>query len=390
MKTPHIGFLGLLVAMLAATATTVLGQETPAWRAHFAAGEEARRGGEAGVYAREMAAAAEAMPEGHLNRPFVQYHAARAAALVGDADAAVDWLATAWDEDIEALMISFATHDPAFEDVADTPAFEEVIGRASSMRLSVRTLADGVALVQGAGSNVLAVTTDDGILLVDTGYGPALPALRDAIGTSTGDAVRHVIVTHPHEDHMGATPELGGEAVVHAHPGTTAAMREPYVFIEGVTLPPKPAEALPDEEIAGDTTLVIGGVEIRVKPTVAHTTGDLSVYFPGARVAHLGDTWLAANPMMFPGRQDPSGFLDDLEAFLDSMHPETVVVGGHEEPADLAAVRSQIETSRAAMDFVRDALDAGSTLEEAAEAGADRFPPQWIAFFWGVLAEGED
>ena len=188
---------------------------------------------------------------------------------------------------------------------------------------------------------------------------------------------------------MGATPELGGDAVVHAHPGTTAAMREAYVFIEGVTLPPKPAEALPDVEIAGDTTLVIGGVEVRLTPTVAHTAGDLSVYLPRARVAHLGDTYLAANPMMYPGQQDPAGFLDDLEAFLDSMHPETVVVGGHEEPADLAAVRAQIETSRAAMDFVRDAMEAGSTLDEAAEAGAERFAPQWIAFFWGVLGEGE-
>lgn len=389
MKTPHIAFSGLLVAALASTPPTIAGQEAPAWRTHFAAGEEARQAGETEVYAREMAAAAEAMPEGLLNRPWVQYHAARGAALVGDGAGAVRWLDTAWEEDIESLMISFAVHDPAFEDLADTPAFDEVMGRASSMRLSVRSLAGGVDLVQGAGSNVLAVTTTVGALLVDTGYGPALPALRDAVRAATDDAVRHVIVTHPHEDHMGATPGLGGDAVVHAHPGTTAAMREDYVFIEGVTLPPKPAQALPDVEIAADTTLVIGGVEVRITPTVAHTAGDLSVYLPGARVAHLGDTYLSANPMMYPGRDDPAGFLDGLEALLDTMHPETIVVGGHEEPADLAAVRAQIETSRAAMELVRDAMEGGSTLDETAEAGADRFPPQWIAFFWGVLGEGE-
>lgn len=337
------------------------------------------------VYAAEMAAAARAMAPDHLNRPFVQYHAGRAAALVGRREEAVAWLRRAWDERIESLMISFAPYDPAFEPMLDDPAFRAVMALPAEMELDVRRLADGLSLIEGAGANGLVQVGADGVLLVDTGYGPALPALRAALSSVGANRVDRLVVTHPHEDHMGAAAELGAEAEIVAHPGTAEAMRAPYVFIEGVEMPPKPASAMPDVEIARDTTLHFNGEDVRIVPTVAHTAGDLSVYFTRSRVAHLGDTWLAANPMMYPGDEDPEAFLDELEAFLDSMHPETVIVGGHEQPADLAAVRAQIDETRACMALVREALAEGLSLEEAAEHGADRFPPQWIAFFYRLF-----
>jgi hypothetical protein len=68
------------------------------------------------------------------------------------------------------------------------------------------------------------------------------------------------------------------------------------------------------------------------------------------------------------------------------MDPATVVVGGHEGTADLAAVRVQIEASRACMAFAERSFREGLTLEQTAEAGSDRFPVPWIAFFYGYFA----
>lgn len=404
MKTRHIA-LAMAVALTLAAFTEPVSGQSDSWRERFAAGEEARQEGDVEAYAREMAAAARAMPAGLLNRPFVQYHAARAASLSGRPDDAIEWLTTAWDEDIEALMISFAAHDPAFDDMKATAAFGELMGRAATMELDVRPLPDDpdalrgidaagrgadsvrrtVHLIEGSGANVVAVTDGTGALLIDTGYGPAVPALRRALRGVGVSEVRQVVVTHAHEDHMGGTPELGAEARILAHPGTGSAMTDPFVFMEGVTIPPKPASALPDVEVVSDTTFVFGRQRVRIVPTVAHTEGDLSAYLPDARVAHLGDTYLGGNPMMYPGTEDPDAFLDDLDALLDSMHPETVVIGGHDEPAGLDAVRKQIETSRAAMAFVRAGIEDGRSGEEVAEAGADRFPSQWLGFFYRLF-----
>lgn len=356
------------------------------WRVRFAAGEEAREAGDHAAYAREMAAAARALPEGQLNRPFLQYHAARAAALDGRPADAIGWLRMAWDEDIESLMISFAPYDPAFSDMLDSSDFRAVMALASDMTLSVRHLGGRVHLLQGAGANVLAHVSD-GVFLVDTGYAPALPAVRRALEGLGARSVDMLLITHPHEDHMGAAADLGATTTLIAHPGTSAQMKEPYVFMPDVTMPPKPERAFPDIEVTRDTVFEVGGEAVRVVPTVAHTTGDLSVYFTESHVVHFGDTYLAGNPMMFPGSEDPDGFLDRLEAFIDAMDPATIVVGGHEEPTDLDAVRRQIEVSRSAMAFVRASIADGLDLEATARAGADRFPPQWLAYFYGVFTQ---
>lgn len=375
-----------VVALVAGLAPSVVsGQGADDWRTLFAAGEQAQLASDVVAYATEMSAAARAMPEGHLNRPFVQYHAARAAAMAGRAGDATRWLRQAWDEGIESLMISFAPYDPAFEDLRETADFRGVMALAADMVLTSRHLGGSVYLIEGAGANVVAQIGRDGVLLVDTGYGPALPALRSALAGIGGRGVDMLVVTHAHEDHMGATPELGAEATVLAHPQTTAQMREPYVFMEGVALPSKPEAALPDREVARDTTFRFNGETVRVAPTEAHTAGDLSVYFGASHIAHLGDTYLPGNPMMYAGREDPDGFLDRLEAFVDTLHPETLIVGGHGEPAAIPALREQIAQSRACMTLVREAIGEGLAIEATAERGADRFPPQWVAYFYQLL-----
>ena len=364
-------------------------QDVDSWHIPFASGEEARRLGDITGYALKMSAAAELIPQSHPSRPLVQYHAARAAALDGRQSDAVNWLRAVWDEGLQSLMISFAQEDHAFANITGAEPFRSLIGLVGEMELTTRWLGGDVHLINGVGSNVLVKVSTGGVLMVDTGYGPALPALRCAINELGGGPIRAIIITHPHEDHMGSAADLGGEADLYAHIGTADAMMEPYFFMEGLSIPPKPASAIPDMPIDEAVSIEFGGETIRILPTVAHSSGDISVYFTESRVAHLGDTFLPSNPMMYPGTVDPDAFLERLEKFLDGMHPETVVVPGHEGVTGLKAVREQIRVTREAIAFVSDAISSGMSIEETARAGQDRFPFQWTTFFYQVLMQLE-
>jgi len=358
------------------------------WRAAFAAGEEARKAGDHAAYARHMAEAVAGLPAGHLNRPFAQYHAARAHAMAGDGAAAARFLGMAWDEGIESLMISFADHDPSFDALRDDPAFREVMGRSASLRLAVTPLGGAVHLLHGAGSQVVASVGPDGVLLVDTGYGAALPALRAALAGLGAERVDALVVTHPHEDHWGALEALSGEATVRAHPATVAALPEPYTFMEGVVLPARPDAVRGAVVPVESASLPFNGEDVRFVAMPAHTAGDLAVVFPRSKVVHLGDVYLGGNPMMFPGAEDPDGFLDRMDAFLDALPAGTVVVGGHDAPVGVEAVRRQVAESRACMAFVRDALERGLSRDETVRFAEGRFAAPWVRFFYGALGGG--
>jgi len=375
---------GLLAALVAPCG---LGAQAADWRTPFAAGEAARREGDAAAYARFMAEAIDAMPAGLLNRPFAQYHAARANALLGDAPEAARYLAMAWDEALEGLMISFAAFDPAFDGVRDDRAVAEVLARPASLRLTTTPLSGNVVLLDGAGATLVASVGPDGVLLVDTGYRPALPALRRGLAELGADHVTRLVLTHPHEDHWGAVADLAGEATVMGHPRTAAELHEPYTFMEGVDVPARPASVRVDVEVASDTTFRFNGEDVRILPMVAHTDGDLVVHFVGSGVVHFGDAWLGGNPMMFPGSEDPDGFLDRMDAFVRGLPPGTVVVGGHDAPAGVEAVRAQVAESRACMAMVRAALDEGLTRDETVARAGDRFAAPWVRFFYAALSE---
>ena len=157
-------------------------------------------------------------------------------------------------------------------------------------------------------------------VLVD-GNGVAGPLLERI--ERDGIEITHVLVTHPHLDHVAGLAEartkLGGPPLV-AHPDAAAELDEEV------------AQTLGDGE-----TLSTGGLEIEALYTPGHATGHVA-YLVGGGDVFTADVLFkgTVGGTMAPGA---SG-LDDLRASvmrLMELPPQTRVHPGHREPTTIGA-----------------------------------------------------
>ena len=139
----------------------------------------------------------------------------------------------------------------------------------------------GVYFLSNGGANALAVTTPDGVVLIDAklpGWGPAV---LDTLQQVTDDPIVWIINTNADEDHAGANGEYTGKVEVVMHENASGR------FLKR----PRTAAASSAIKTFGNrTSLAIGGTELQVYHFgKGHTDGDAIVVLPPARLAFVGD-----------------------------------------------------------------------------------------------------
>ena len=237
--------------------------------------------------------------------------------------------------------------------------------------LTTRQVADGLHVLFGLGGNVVASIGEDGVLIVDDMFPQLVPKLNDVIAELGGDGVDIVVNTHWHFDHAEGNLALGpaGASIV-AHDNSAKRMAHANIInLVSVKYHQQayPPEARPLISFNDRMRFYFNGDEIDIVHFgPAHTTGDVAVIFRNRNVVHAGDVF---NNTGYPFVDaDNGGGIDGMIAFsqaiLDEIGPDAVVVPGHGEVADSAALQRYIDMMTTVRNRVAEQIAAGKNLAE--------------------------
>jgi len=220
--------------------------------------------------------------------------------------------------------------------------------RALAQQAGLVPLTDRLSLVTAGGTNVLALQTADGLVMLDSGT----PELAGALLASLKGRVATVFNTHFHPQNTAANDALGqAGATIVAHENTRIWMATPvWVPAEDRYRPARPRAAQPTKTFRVDGSMNAGGERIDYGYLIdAHTSGDIYVFFRDSNVLAVGDV---ASPARDPELDYFTGAwiggrLDALTRLVALCDDRTKIVPGFGpvmSRADLTVERDMMKT----------------------------------------------
>lgn len=276
-------------------------------------------------------------------------------------------------------------------------------------------------VASGDGGNSLLIACDGEAVLVDTkmpGFGGVLRREAEAI---CGTAIRTVINTHHHRDHVGGNDAFTHDCVVLMHENgiervralggkieeavrnSLVQVREDRRDADGVIARELEAISLrsvaietfvPNRIVRRSETLTIGGVRIELLHFGAgHSDNDLVVWIPSENVVHSGDLiFNHAWPYVDRGGgMKSAGWIAGCERVFALCNEKTIVVPGHGEIDDREAAMRQAGILRRLRRESEEAVRNGVLREDflalpleefGALANAAKLKPMALGGFW--------
>ena len=232
-------------------------------------------------------------------------------------------------------------------------------------------VADGLYVLFGIGGNIGVSIGEDGVLIVDDQFPEMIPKVNAAIEALGGGAVDYAVNTHWHFDHAEGNLALGpaGTKIV-AHQNAREDMAKGGVInmvVSKYGQQPYPEDALPVITFEDRMRLHYNGDQIDlVHAGPAHTTGDTAVIFRKHKAVHFGDVF---NNLGYPfidvdSGGDINGMIAFCQAILDELPKDAIVIPGHGEIVDYAALEAYIAMLTTVRDRVAAGIAEGKTLQE--------------------------
>lgn len=243
--------------------------------------------------------------------------------------------------------------------------------RFANVEIKAEPLADGVAVLLGAGGNIGISYGPDGTVLIDDQFAPLTPKIQAAIADLGAEPVTYLINTHWHGDHSGGNENFGkAGALIMAHDHVRERMLGIQKSGRGND-PASPVEALPTVTYHDGIKLHLNGDEVQVRHMKhGHTDGDSVIFWKKANVAHMGDLFFHKMSLPFIDLNSGGnvrGVLAAAEKVLTMVNEDTKIIPGHgpmATKADLIAYRDMLKTVIGA---VEKAQGEGKSLEAVQE-----------------------
>lgn len=247
--------------------------------------------------------------------------------------------------------------------------------RIASALAATTALSDRLSLLTSGGTNVLALSTPEGLVVVDTGAPDRSDALIADIKSLPGGAtVRTVFNTHYHLENTGGNEVLrkAGATIV-AHENTRLWMATPvWNPAEDRYRPPRPVAAQPTQTFRTAASMTAGGERLDYGYLIeAHTSGDIYVRFDGANVLAVGDV---ASPARDPELDYFTGAwiggrLDAMDRLLAICDDKTRIVPGFGAVMTKAELRAEREVMKIVYDRAVDRVREGDDAMDMLDAG---------------------
>jgi cyclase len=179
----------------------------------------------------------------------------------------------------------------------ETAAAEPVVRPGKTTVLPTTKLSDRITLIGNAPGNVLALSSSDGVLLVDSGSAALANSVRASLA---GASVHTLFNTHYHADQTGGNVLFGtAGAGIHAHSITREWLAaDYYVPAEDRWVKALPAKGVPTVTFRQKGEMKAGPENVEFGYLLeAHTRGDIYVFFRDSNVLAVGDV---ASPLRDP------------------------------------------------------------------------------------------
>jgi cyclase len=241
--------------------------------------------------------------------------------------------------------------------------------------LELTPVTDKLAVLSGAGGNVLVHAASAGQVLVDSGAAGFSDALLAALRELPGAGrVTTLFNTHWHLDQVGSNAVFGRAGVsIVAHEKTRLRLSTDYYLPdEDCYEPALPADAWPTKSFFTDGATTVGNERVEYGYLLeAHTDGDIYVFFRDSNVVAVGD---AVSPARDPvldwfGGGWIGGRVDALSLLLELSDEQTRFVPSYGPVVGRADVEAEHKLMTELFERMVELIRKGMSAEEILDAG---------------------